>query len=56
MTDIENLSFREINNQLQILEYIATNTREGLTEGDRKFHRQLEKQKHRLLRSTGGEA
>jgi hypothetical protein len=56
MIDIENISFREINDQLQILEYIAANTRQGLTDDDRQFHRQLEKQKHRLLRSNGGAA
>ena len=31
------LSLTEINEQLQILEYLATNTREGLTKGDRRL-------------------
>jgi hypothetical protein len=31
----------EINDQLQILEYIATNTREGLTPGDRQLLKEL---------------
>jgi hypothetical protein len=56
VTDIANLSLIEIRNQLQILEYIATNTREGLTEGDREFLRQLEEQEQRLLRLQGGAA
>jgi hypothetical protein len=47
------LSLDEVNEQLQLLEYIATNTGAGLTEGDREFRRALESQKKRLLTRRG---
>jgi len=45
---ISGLPLEEVHNQLQTLEYIATNTREGLTDGDRILLRKLEAQKKRL--------
>jgi hypothetical protein len=45
---ISGLPLEEVHNQLQILEYIATNTRDGLTDGDRILLRKLEAQKQRL--------
>jgi len=43
------LTLREIDNQLQIMEYIATNTQQGLTPSDRIILRRLENRKNRLL-------
>jgi hypothetical protein len=43
------LTLREINNQLQIMEYIATNTQQGLSPSDRIILRKLESRKNRLL-------
>ena len=45
---ISALPLEEVLNQLQILEYIATNTSEGLTAGDRILLRKLEAQRKRL--------
>jgi len=42
------LTFNEVIDQLQILEYIASNTPKGLTEGDRILRRKLEKQEQIL--------
>jgi len=42
------LTLTEINNQLQIMEYIATNTKEGLTPADRIILRNLDNQRLRL--------
>jgi hypothetical protein len=48
---ISAMPLEEVLNQLQILEYIETNTTEGLTEGDRSFRAKLqEREKH--LRET----
>jgi hypothetical protein len=44
------LTLTEINNQLQIMEYIATNTKEGLTPADRIILRNLDNQRLRLTR------
>jgi hypothetical protein len=43
------LTLREINDQLQIMEYIATNAQQGLSPSDRIILRRLENQKSRLL-------
>jgi len=42
------LTLREIDNQLQIMEYIATNTQQGLSPSDRIILRRLQNQKIRL--------
>lgn len=55
MTNVSNLTLSEVYDHLQILEYIATSTHDGLTEGDRKFITALETQKIRLL-ADGGKA
>jgi hypothetical protein len=44
------LTLTEVNNQLQIMEYIATNTQQGLTPSDRIILRNLENQRKRLTR------
>lgn len=44
------LTLTEVNNQLQIMEYIATNTKQGLTPSDRIILRNLENQRLRLTR------
>jgi hypothetical protein len=44
------LSLDEVNNQLQVMEYIATNTKTGLTPSDRIILRNLENQRQRLTR------
>jgi len=46
---ISALTLCEVNDQLQILEYIATNTPQGLTPGDRILLQKLEKHEKRLL-------
>ncbi len=38
---VAHMTLSDVNDELQILEYIATNTREGLTEGDRLFLKKL---------------
>jgi hypothetical protein len=43
----------EVNDQLQILEYIATNTPTGLTHGDRILLRKIHKQEKLLLAKAG---
>jgi hypothetical protein len=43
------LTLREIDNQLQIMEYIAANTRQGLSPSDRIILRRLENRRNRLL-------
>jgi hypothetical protein len=43
------LTLTEVNNQLQIMEYIATNTQQGLSPSDRIILRRLENRKNRLL-------
>lgn len=48
-TNVSALTFSEVYDQLQILEYIATNTREGLTDGDREFRRALQERESFLL-------
>ena len=45
---ISALTLSEVTDHLQILEYIATNTAQGLTDGDRILLRKLEKHEHRL--------
>jgi len=45
---ISALPLEEVLNQLQILEYIETNTTEGLTEGDRTFRAKLQKREKHL--------
>jgi hypothetical protein len=42
------LTLSEINNQLQIMEYIATNTQQGLSPSDRIILRRLENRKNHL--------
>jgi hypothetical protein len=44
------LTLDEVNNQLQIMEYIATNTKEGLSPADRIILRNLDNQRQRLTR------
>jgi len=48
---ISALTLSEVVDQLQILEYIATNTAQGLTDGDRILLRKLEKHEQRLLQA-----
>jgi hypothetical protein len=47
------LTLSEVNDQLQILEYIATNTPTGLTLGDRILLQKIQKQKKCLLAKAG---
>ena len=47
------LTLSEVNDQLQILEYIATNTPRGLTPGDRILLQKIQKQKKRMLAKAG---
>jgi hypothetical protein len=51
---ISALTLREVNDQLQILEHIATNTPTGLTPGDRILLRKIQEQEKRLLAKAGG--
>jgi hypothetical protein len=48
------LPLTEVLNQLQILEYMETNTPQGLTDGDRRFREELEERQKLLIgdRST----
>ncbi len=48
------LTVTEVNNQLQIMEYIAANTKEGLTPADRIILRNLDNQRQRLTRRYRG--
>ena len=50
---ISALTLSEVNDQLQILEYIATNTPTGLTPGDRILLQKIQKQEKRLLALAG---
>jgi hypothetical protein len=50
---ISALTLSEVNDQLQILEYIATNTPTGLTPGDRILLRKIQKQEKLLLAKAG---
>lgn len=52
MKKTRRLTLSEIRDQLQILEYVATNTRDGLTNGDRELLRKLEEQERRLLEAS----
>jgi len=45
---VDHMTLSDVNDELQILEYIATNTREGLTAGDRRFLKKLRKRKELL--------
>jgi hypothetical protein len=47
---VSDLTLSEVLDQLQILEYMATNTPQGLTEGDRRFREELEEREKLLLR------
>jgi hypothetical protein len=47
---VSDLTLSEVNDQLQILEYIETNTPQGLTDGDRRFRHELEEQEKLLVR------
>ncbi len=38
---VDHMTLSDVNDELQILEYIATNTREGLTADDRRFLEKL---------------
>ena len=38
---VDHMTLSDVNDELQILEYIATNSREGLTPGDRRFLQKL---------------
>jgi hypothetical protein len=44
------LPLTEVLNQLQILEYMETNTPQGLTDGDRRFREELEERQKLLIR------
>jgi hypothetical protein len=44
------LTLSEVKDQLQILEYMETNTPQGLTDADRKFRQELEEQEKLLVR------
>ena len=48
------LTLDEVNNQLQIMEYITANTGEGLTPADRIILRNLDNQRQRLTRRYRG--
>ncbi len=50
---ISALTLSEVNDQLQILEYIATNTPRGLTPGDRILLRKIQQQEKLLLAKAG---
>jgi hypothetical protein len=50
---ISALTLSEVNDQLQILEYIATNTPTGLAPGDRILLQKIQKQEKRLLAKAG---
>jgi hypothetical protein len=50
---ISALTLGEVNDQLQILEYIATNTPKGLAPGDRILLRKIQKQEKRLRAKVG---
>jgi hypothetical protein len=50
---ISALTLSEVNDHLQILEYIATNTPTGLTPGDRILLQKIRKQEKRLLAKAG---
>jgi hypothetical protein len=45
---VSDLTLSEVVDQLQILEYIETNTPQGLTDGDRRFQQELEEQEKLL--------
>ena len=47
---VSDLTLPEVVDQLQILEYMATNTPQGLTDGDRRFREELEEREKLLLR------
>ena len=51
---VSDLTFSEVKDQLQGLEYIEFNTPQGLTDGDRRFRQELEEREKLLLhdRST----
>ena len=44
------VTLEEVNSQLEAMEYIATNTKTGLTPSDRIILRNLENQRQRLTR------
>lgn len=46
---VAHMTLSDVMDELQILEYIATNTREGLAEGDRLFQKKLEAREQLLL-------
>jgi len=52
-TSSRRLTLREINEQLQILEYIATNTSQGLTKGDRQLLQELTTLERRYTQKGG---
>ena len=47
---VSDLTFSEVKDQLQGLEYIELNTPQGLTDGDRRFRQELEEREKLLLR------
>ncbi len=47
---VSDLTLPEVVDQLQILEYMATNTLQGLTDADRAFRQELEEREKLLLR------
>lgn len=47
---VSDLTLSEVKDQLQILEYMETNTPQGLTDGDRRFREELEEREKLLLR------
>jgi hypothetical protein len=50
---ISALTLSEVDDQLQILEYIASNTPTGLTPGDRILLHKIQKQEKRLRPKAG---
>jgi len=47
---VSDLTLSDVNDQLQILEYMETNTTQGLTDADRRFRHELEEQEKLLAR------
>jgi hypothetical protein len=47
---VSDLTLTEVADQMQMLEYIATNTPQGLTDADRRFRQELEEHEKLLAR------
>ena len=52
---VSDLTLSEVVDQLQILEYMETNTPQGLTEADRGFRQELEEREKLLLRDRSSD-